>query len=75
MFNQSEKIKNFTREDSIDFLSRLHAKKYNSKEQLNSLAALLKDYPLSIAQAFAFIKNIDINVDQYMDLYVCHLSP
>ena len=70
LFNQSEKIKNFTREDSIDFLSRLHAKKYNSKEQLNSLGALLKDYPLSIAQAFAFIKNIDINVDQYMDLYV-----
>lgn len=63
-------VKEFSREESIALLKQLSARKYNTIEELNALATLLKDYPLSLAQAFSYIKSLEcMTVDQYASLY------
>ena len=65
----SRKINSFQREESIELLSKLEKDKY-SKNSLDDLAVLLGDYPLAIAQAFAFIKATpNISVSKYIELY------
>ena len=63
-------VTQFTREESLDLLKKLNPKNYYNISELNLLADLLKDYPLSIAQAFSYIEHVNIiNVNQYMELY------
>ena len=68
--SEKKHIKEFDREESIEFLQKLSADKYSSSQKLNLLADLLKDYPLALAQAFAYIESTKLmNVNHYMESY------
>ncbi|WP_440998291.1 hypothetical protein [Cysteiniphilum litorale] len=70
-FTEMKPIDTFTRTESIELLNKLPKCKYKHKETLNELAALLKDYPLAIAQAFAYIKTdiAEMSADDYILYY------
>ena len=52
--NEKIEIGRFSREESIKFLKQLPDTKYKEQD-LNSLAELLGDYPLPLAQAYTYI--------------------
>lgn len=70
-FTEMKHIDTFTRAESIELLDKLPKCKYKHKETLNELAAILKDYPLAIAQAFAYIKTdiAEMSADDYILYY------
>lgn len=69
-FNQVNPINEFTRNESIELLTQISRQQYNNNDELHKLAALLKDYPLSIAQACAYLNSISfIKVEDYIQGY------
>lgn len=63
------RLEKFTRKESLRFLNQLDPENYKGTE-LEQLADLLDDYPLALAQAFAYISESPIiDVSKYIELY------
>lgn len=61
-------LKSFTREESIEYLSKLL--RDFPRSSLNELAETLNDYPLALAQASAYISLFpSLTVNEYIGLY------